>query len=199
MKNINYRPMKITDQGVVQQYIKALYKDDPDGKVVTDEQIVRTFERLAMHPDYGIILVFEFNKQIIGYTLLINFWSNEYGGILLTIDELFIIPGLRNQGMGTAFIRYLIASHYHNFVALKLEVLPYNSRALKLYESLGFKQADRHHLIFEKYWYSFVIVQWLSVLLNYLWLKCVPNILKVNIIILFHFNYSQFLRSMLLD
>jgi ribosomal protein S18 acetylase RimI-like enzyme len=59
-----------------------------------------------------------------------------------------VLPQYQRQGVGTAFIRYLINSRYHNFVALKLEVLPYNTRALKLYESLGFSIADRHHLIY---------------------------------------------------
>ena len=140
--------MQPEERGVVAEMISALYQGDPDNPFMTQKKIQLTFEMLERHPDYGHVLVFEQKKQIVGYALLINFWSNEFGGLLLTIDELFVIPAIRNQGIGTAFIRYLIASRYNKFVALKLEVLPYNTRALKLYQSLGFQQADRHHLLY---------------------------------------------------
>jgi ribosomal protein S18 acetylase RimI-like enzyme len=92
--------------------------------------------------------VFEQENRILGYAILINFWSNEYGGIILTIDELLVIPAYRGKGIGTAFIQFLMNSRYNDFVALKLEVLPYNQRALRLYESLGFQKADRDHLVY---------------------------------------------------
>jgi ribosomal protein S18 acetylase RimI-like enzyme len=143
-----YRPVQEGEKELVTDLILALYQDDPHEQHMTREKISRTFDALARHPDYGSILVFEQENQILGYAILINFWSNEYGGIILTIDELLVLPQYRGQGVGTAFIRHLINSRYHNFAALKLEVLPYNTRALKLYESLGFHIADRHHLVY---------------------------------------------------
>jgi GNAT superfamily N-acetyltransferase len=148
MKDIIFRPMQEGEKDLVTGLIKSLYQDDPDSNFMTEEKIKLTFETLGRHPDYGSVLVFQQHSQIIGYAILINFWSNEYGGIILTIDELLVVPAVRGQGIGTAFIKYLIETHFNNFVALKLEVLPYNARALKLYKSLGFKKADRHHLIF---------------------------------------------------
>jgi GNAT superfamily N-acetyltransferase len=148
MQEIIYRPMQEGEEQLVKDLILSLYQDDPEGEHMTKKKVSLTFQTLRQHPDYGTVLVFQQHSQIIGYAILINFWSNEYGGIVLTIDELLITPALRGQGIGTAFIRYLIDTRYHNFVALKLEVLPYNTRALKLYESLGFRQADRYHLMY---------------------------------------------------
>lgn len=150
MKDIVFRLMQAGEKKLVTKMILDLYQDDPDNKFMTEEKIQLTFHTLEQHPDYGRVLVFEQKNRIIGYAILINFWSNEYGGILLIIDELFVVPAFRNQGIGSAFIKHLIAIRHSNFVALKLEVLPYNDRALKLYESLGFKQADRYHLVYDK-------------------------------------------------
>jgi len=66
--------------------IHALYQDDPT-KSMTDEKIDRTFQRLQQHPGEGCVLVFEWQEQLMGYALPINFWSNEYGGNVLSIDE----------------------------------------------------------------------------------------------------------------
>ncbi len=132
--------------------MKALYREDPAGKPMTDEKIALTFTRLTKHPETGTILVFERQNQVIGYALLINFWSNEYGGNILIIDELYIVPAFRSRGIGTHFLHYLIESRFNNCIGLELEVLPYNQRALGLYEKIGFKKSDRDFLLlmFEK-------------------------------------------------
>ncbi len=150
MSDLIYRPLTSQDQSEVKHLIKLLYADDPHGEAMTDQKIDLTFEMLTRHPDYGTIVVFEQATQIVGYAILINFWSNEYGGNVLTIDELVVVPEYRNRGIGTAFIKYIQSSRFANFVALRLEVLPYNTKALQLYTALGFTPVNRHHLIYER-------------------------------------------------
>jgi hypothetical protein len=86
--DIRYRSPEKEEQILVREMIHALYQDDPAGKPMTDEKIDRTFQRLQQYPGEGCVLVFEWQGQLIGYALLINFWSNEYGGNVLGIDEL---------------------------------------------------------------------------------------------------------------
>ena len=86
---------------------------------------------------------------MIGYALLINFWSNEYGGNMLIIDELYILPNHRNKGLGTSFIDFLKKTKYNNSVAIELEVLPYNVKALEWYKKLGFQMSDRTFMTME--------------------------------------------------
>lgn len=147
MNTIHYRPMQAQEQALVASLMKALYDEVPEGHPLPEAHISRTFEQLAAHPDHGTILVFEWEGQIAGYAVLINFWSNEYGGIVLSIDELYIAAEFRGKGIGTHFIQFLHNTRFHNAVALELEVIPYNTRALKLYEKLGFKPSTRHHLL----------------------------------------------------
>ena len=101
--DIHYRPMGNSDTETVSALIKALYREDPAGEAMTDEKIRHTFDQLSARPDTGVVLVFETDFRIIGYALLINFWSNEYGGIVLIIDELYLVPAFRGQGVGTHF------------------------------------------------------------------------------------------------
>jgi GNAT superfamily N-acetyltransferase len=147
MENLHYRKMRAADQEVVAGMIMAFYEEAGGGQFMNPGMIERTFRQLAAHPDYGSVVVFEAEGRLIGYALLINFWSNEYGGIVLNIDELYVVPGGRDGGVGTDFINHLAAGHLGDCVALKLEVLPYNRRALQLYEKLGFEKSDRDFLI----------------------------------------------------
>lgn len=134
-----YRPFKKSDESAISELIFNLYEEDPNYKKVSPEKIKKTFEMLRTQPERGNILVMELKQEIIGYAILINYWSNEFGGNILNIDELFIKKEYRAQGIGTDFIKYLAQSKFGESVALELEVTPENTPALRLYKRLGFK------------------------------------------------------------
>lgn len=148
--NISYRKFEAADRAQVVSMIQDFYNDDPAGKSKTEEQIFKSFEAFENHPDYGSITVFIDDNRIVGYCIIVNFYSNEYGGLILNIDELYIIPEFRGRGISTDFVKYLKGKKDLAFVAMELEVLPYNSRALKLYEKLGFVKSDRSYLMLKK-------------------------------------------------
>lgn len=152
MEQLHYRPMDASEQELVRTMIKAFYQNAetdvvPDGDSgMNDEKITRTFRQFQAWPQTGTILVIENQAGIIGYSILVNFWSNEYGGTILVIDELYVSEPFRGKGVGSAFLKHLIRSRYNHWVGLKLEVLPYNTDALRLYEKLGFRKSDRSYL-----------------------------------------------------
>lgn len=146
---IKYRQFKTSDSEIVAELIQNLYQEDPGGKPMSNKKIQNTFDTLLHHPDKGTIIVLENAGEIIGYAILINFWSNEFGGNILNVDELYIKKGLRGKGIGSGFIKYLIEDKFGRCVALQLEVTPGNKKARKLYESLGFKLHKNDTLTFE--------------------------------------------------
>ncbi len=131
----------------VTELMLALYAEDPSGKPISLEKIQATFAHLQAHPDQGEILVIKDEEQIVGYTILINFWSNEFGGNILTIDELYVVPAKRNQGIATYFLEHLIQTKPHQAVALQLETTPENYRAKALYKRLGFTPHQNEVLV----------------------------------------------------
>lgn len=125
-----------------------MYEEDPAERRVPEEHFRRTLLELEQHPERGTILVMEKDQQVVGYAVLINFWSNECGGNVLTIDELFVAKPMRGQGLGADFVRHVIQSKWNDFVALRLEVTPANVRARRLYERLGFSSLKNETLQF---------------------------------------------------
>jgi ribosomal protein S18 acetylase RimI-like enzyme len=136
---VQYRKFQTSDSNIVTGLIQSLYREDPSDKPMSPNKIQDTFDALTNHPDRGTIILFDLNGEVIGYSILINFWSNEFGGNILTIDELYIKKAFRSQGIGTRFIQYLAETRFGNSVVIQLEVTPDNVKARKLYESLGFR------------------------------------------------------------
>jgi ribosomal protein S18 acetylase RimI-like enzyme len=82
----------------------------------------------------------EIQKQASGYALLIPFWSNELGGSVCVVDELFVLPEHRGQGHGQSLFAAIEQGDVWSapIVAIALGVTPNNDRARRLYERLGF-------------------------------------------------------------
>ena len=120
--------------------MRALYIEDAPASKADHQRFHLTIERLLAEPSSGRIIIFSEGAAILGYALLIPFWSNEFGGTLLFVDELFVKPDARNRGIAHSFFEYLASERPFDPVALALEVSPENERARRLYESIGFER-----------------------------------------------------------
>ena len=146
---IAYRFVEKNDKKILTKHIKQFYTEDTYAKNITDEKISSTFTELEQHPEKGCFLLVEDNNEIIGYALLINYWSNEYGGNLLHIDEIYITPSYRGKGIGTQFLNYIITKQFNQPVAIPLEVTKHNKKVIKFYQKFGFKKSPYTRLIYE--------------------------------------------------
>lgn len=146
---VAYKPYHPADKEALLSLMKALYAEDSEGKPFTSDKGEKTIEELSRYPEKGMITLFEIQGKMVGYSIIIFFWSNEYGGNITTIDEIYVVSEYRGQGLATTFIEYLKNQKLRRSVAIELEVTPSNSRAKKLYTRLGFKEADNTHLVYE--------------------------------------------------
>ena len=94
-------------------------------------------------------MLIETDNKIFGYCLLIYYWSNEYGGNILHIDELYLKPEFRGKHIGTDFVLYLLESKFATCKAIELETMPSNERAREFFRKLGFELSDRKNLVWE--------------------------------------------------
>jgi ribosomal protein S18 acetylase RimI-like enzyme len=125
----------------------ALYGEDDLGAPMSALKVRMTLDRLASEPNRGEALMIEVGSAPVGYAFLIHYWSNEYGGDIVTIDELYVEPALRDRGIGRRFIEYLEENADRDAVGLQLEVAPSNTRAIALYERLGFRRSENTALL----------------------------------------------------
>ena len=123
----------------------GLYSEDPEGMPMTESKIKKTANESLHRPEKVRIIIIRSGGAIIGYGMLTFSWSNEYGGDIVNIDELFIKDGYRNRKAASAFIRHTMET-YKNAVIFELETTPSNENALKLYKKMGFEVAANTHM-----------------------------------------------------
>lgn len=139
------RDCKKADLPALQPLVDELYLTDtgPDAEI-PDVQL--TYKALKASPKKGRLLVFEQGGELIGYAIIIFFWSNEFAGDIVEIDEILVIDEARGMGVATRFFQWLTREYKGVAKGWSLQVKPSNKAALRLYEGLGFRYSANWHM-----------------------------------------------------
>lgn len=140
-----FRQCKLSDLNAVALLVQQLYAADP-GELPAHPNIESTFAEFERQPEKGKIIVIEHTGTVVGYAILVFFWSNEFGGDIIEIDELLIDERYRNLGIGKAFFQWL-DSEYPSAVGYALQTSEKNELAKKLYRSAGFVRSRNEYFI----------------------------------------------------
>jgi ribosomal protein S18 acetylase RimI-like enzyme len=143
---IKYTPYSNAHHTALIEMINDLYHVSDEGEVMTPQKIESTISYLSSHIESGKILLMMYEEKVIGYAILIYYCSNEYGGSLLFLDELYIKEAYRSKGVGKDFLDFLFEKMKKEFKAIILEVFPYNKRAYDFYIRQGFVQHESNFL-----------------------------------------------------
>lgn len=125
----------------VLRMMRALYADGGDLQV-DPAAFPSTIDYLLDNPAAGRIVLLTDGRVLHGYALLVWYWSNEWGGVVLLLDELFVDEKFRGRGIAKSFLKHIERERPFGAVVVALEVSLHNPRARALYESMGF--TDRH-------------------------------------------------------
>ena len=122
--------------------IAEKYLEDSSGEEIDPGHFERTIRTLIANPNQGHIVLFLEESTVLGYAILIPFWSNEFGGNIVSIDELFVKPeSVSHRGIGRVFVDSVVADRPFNGVAAIVEATAGNLGAQRLYESAGFRRS----------------------------------------------------------
>ena len=118
--------------------MRQFNEEDRGGFEADQSRFASSIGHLIADASAGHIVLFLEGSALRGYAVVVPYWSNEIGGKLLFVDELFVVPDFRSRGIGRAFFSYVERELPFGAAALGLGVNLQNSRARRLYESLGF-------------------------------------------------------------
>lgn len=136
-----WRPARPEDDEDIVSMCLALYREDPGVTTVEPGQVRETLALFEREPARGRALVAEVKDRLVGYALLVPFWSNGVGGEVCEVDELYVRAERRGEGLGSALFRAIDDGRFGAFAGIALGVSPANVRARRLYERLGFRPA----------------------------------------------------------
>jgi ribosomal protein S18 acetylase RimI-like enzyme len=85
--------------------------------------------------------VYEINGKVASYMLLTFSYSNELGGEMITIDELYIKPEYQRRGIASKMIEF-VEKQFPHHRAISLLVNMDNKQAKAVYMHKGFRPVD---------------------------------------------------------
>jgi RimJ/RimL family protein N-acetyltransferase len=138
MKNLYFRKLKEEDYEEVVSMFFDFYAEDKSRVAVTAQNMKRTIRHWNDFPNAGCIYTFHLDNCVVGYANFIFYWSNEYGGEIVNLDELFIKKEYRGKGIALRFLADLDKLFGELVAGYELEVHPTNKGVIKLYEKAGF-------------------------------------------------------------
>jgi ribosomal protein S18 acetylase RimI-like enzyme len=138
-----FRKYRSSDFEELALMVLGLYsKDGQKATHMTTKKVALSVENLTGPMSLGQIFIFEKAGEPIGYSIVNRFWSNEFSGQILYVDELYVMPEHRSQGVGAHFFDFLQTNPENHSVAFMLETMYENEKAIEFYKKIGF---NPHH------------------------------------------------------
>ena len=92
----------------------------------------------------GFMLLAQDGAQFVGIAYAAAHLSAEHGGIIGWLEELYVVPGSRGTGVGSALLHEVMArAQALDWRGIELEVVAGHERAVPLYERHGFEAVRR--------------------------------------------------------
>ena len=132
-----FRSITEADRELYYRYADIFYHTDVVNAPVPTENYRVTFDEMMRSDTYVTGYIFEDGGEPCGFVLLSRTFSQEAGGLSVTIEEIYIDPEHRSKGLATEFFEWLKSDK--SIMRLRLEVEDHNKGAMRLYERMGFE------------------------------------------------------------
>ena len=137
MNKFIIRPATINDVEAIFTLIKALADYEKLSHLVTGNS-QNLAEHLFGEQPYVEAIVAEVKEQVVGFGLFFNNYSTFLTKPGIYLEDLFVLPEYRRQGIGKAMLNYLADLALARDVGrLEWSVLDWNENAISFYQEMG--------------------------------------------------------------
>jgi GNAT superfamily N-acetyltransferase len=141
-KQFSIRLAKIRDCGQCARLLLGQLAEH--GVDATEEKLIKVLEKVLSNKTNGFILLARRTGNIVGVAYVAIILSAEHCGKAGWLEELYVRPEYRSQGIGAALVTAVLErAHKLGIVAIDLEVDAAHRRAETLYQRFGFRLLDR--------------------------------------------------------
>ncbi len=132
------RPMIREDLEEVLGMMKVFYASPAVLHKAPEEVLKQDIEDCVGDMPYIEGYVFAEREIIAGYAMVAKAYSTEYGGLCLWVEDIYMKPEYRHQGLGSLFFSYLEKKYEGMAVRYRLEVEFENEAAVAAYKKNGY-------------------------------------------------------------
>jgi GNAT superfamily N-acetyltransferase len=125
--------------------LDLLQKQFAEHQIEVDEETLTFAIREELRNEkLGIFLIARQDARPVGFAAIVFTWTLEHGGNVAWLEELYVLPELRNDGIGSQLVDAVIAETSKlGCRAIDLEVEEEHERAENLYHRKGFHLLNR--------------------------------------------------------
>ncbi len=142
------RKLNKDDKELYFELVDEFYHSPAVIHAVDNMNYSRTFEELMRSDVYTECFIIEYDGNVAGFALISKTFSQEAGGLVVWIEEVYIRDSYRSKGLGSEFFEYIEKNR--PAARYRLEIEPDNIRARTLYERLGYKKLDYSQMVKDK-------------------------------------------------
>jgi GNAT superfamily N-acetyltransferase len=134
---LSIRPATIADAPLINTLVHELaeYEHLEHEAGVTEDDIAR--DGFGPRPRFRVVIA-ESDAKVAGYALFFEFYSSFQGRAGLFLDDIFVRPQFRKQGIGRALLAHVAGIAWkEGYFCVRWEVLDWNAPAIGFYNKLG--------------------------------------------------------------
>jgi ribosomal protein S18 acetylase RimI-like enzyme len=140
------RPAGLDDRRSLVGLMREFYAEA--GYRLVESRAGAAFEELLARPSLGRVWLAEKDGSAVGYIVVTFVFAMEHGGLAAVVDDFFVRPEARGEGLGKAALAAAVRDCESLGVrALRVEVAEHNAVAQAVYRSAGFELLPGHALM----------------------------------------------------
>ena len=147
MNELTFRPITAADETDFYTMAEEFYHSDAVLHPIPAEYHRRAFAEMMRSGQYLSGSIFTAGDNTAGFAVTNRMMQHEAGGVMVWVEDLYIRPAYRGQGLGSRFLAWLEEQLRGDAVMLRLETEPENERAQELYYRLGYENLNYLQMI----------------------------------------------------
>ena len=137
------------DKKIFMEMARDFYSSKAVAHNIDSQIIETTFDTAINKPHLLRAFIIEDNNIPVGFALTSFYYATEVGGIVVLLEDLYLNESCRGKGLGSKFMRF-IENEYPSAKRFHLEVAKRNTRAIDVYERLGYKILEYVQMVKEE-------------------------------------------------
>ena len=136
MAGFHIESIQASDLSDLLSMMRALARHENEAEYLTADEDALLHSGFGENPRWRGFIA-RGGKEPLGYTTYTEDFHIWSGRDVISLDDLFVVPKARGQGVGEALIKEVFALADHGKAFVTWQVQPENTRALAFYKKLG--------------------------------------------------------------